>query len=221
MVIADQGSNNRRVFETSCGVEKDRPYLIHEDDKIYVLYDPSHLLKNIRNNLKKSGFSSNGVESSWSHIESLFLFDRKNRYRMASKLTYRQIYLPPFASLRVRFAAQVLSHTVAAGFSTLVESTVLPPEAKETATFAENFDQLFNAFNSATWKANQRMRHAFTATSGHKEFLLYILSWLTTLQSHSNRKLPCINGWIMDIQSLLSLWAVSYTHLTLPTRRTV
>ena len=125
---------------------------------------------------------------------------------MASKLTHRQIYLPPFASLRVRFAAQVLSHTVAAGLSTLVESTVLPPEAEETATFAENFDQLFNAFNSATWKANQRMRHAFTATSGHKEFLLCILSWLTTLQSHSNRKLPCINGWIMDIQALLSLW---------------
>ena len=169
------------------------------------MYDPPHLLKNIRNNLKKSGFSCNGVESSWSYKESLFLFDRKNRYRMAPKLIYRHIYLPPFASLRVRFAAQFLSHTVAAGLSTLLESTVLPPEAEETATFAENFDQFFNAFNSATWKANQRMQHGFMATSDHKEFLLHILSWLTSLQSHSNWKLPCMNGWIMDIHALLSL----------------
>ena len=168
------------------------------------MYDPPHLLKNIRNNLKKSGFSCNGVESSWSYKESLFLFDRKNRYRMAPKLIYRHIYLPSFASLRVRFAAQFLSHTVAAGLSTLVESTSCLRKQRRQPP-AENFDQFFNAFNSATWKAIQRMRHGFMATSGHKEFLLHILSWLTSLQSHSNWKLPCMNGWIMDIHALLSL----------------
>ena len=40
-----------------------------------------------------------------------------------------------------------------------------------TADFLEAFDQLFNAFNSCSLESSTRIKSAFTATSGHVEFL--------------------------------------------------
>lgn len=205
LVICDQGSNNRRVLETLLGATVDKPYFELNEEKIFVMYDLPHLLKNIRNNLKISGFSIGEEEISWQHIETFYKFDRMNAIRMAPKLTHRHIYVPPFAALRVKFAAQVLSHTVAAGLSTLHQLKVLPESAIETAKFVENFDQLFNSFNSSSWTSNQKMRHAFTDTSEHKTFLRDMLKWLRTINSNSGRKLPCVEGWMMAINSLLSL----------------
>ncbi|GFN89473.1 THAP domain-containing protein 9 [Plakobranchus ocellatus] len=68
--------------------------------------------------------------------------------RLASKLSKRHIELPNFAKLKVSLAVQVLSHTVAAGISTMVSFKALPPDATATAQFVEKFDQLFNCFNS-------------------------------------------------------------------------
>ena len=48
-VICDQGSNNRNFMQTLCGVSVGQPYFTHNGHKVYALYDPPHLLKNIRN----------------------------------------------------------------------------------------------------------------------------------------------------------------------------
>ena len=50
--------------------------------------------------------------------------------------------------MHVNLAAQVLSHSVAAGISTLVSLKHLPENAMYTAQFVEQFDALFNTFNS-------------------------------------------------------------------------
>ncbi|KAK7496579.1 hypothetical protein BaRGS_00012231, partial [Batillaria attramentaria] len=125
---------------------------------------------------------------------------------MAPKLTDKHIKLPPFAPLRVKYAAQVMSHTVAAGISTLVTFGVLPPEAEATAAFLETFDRLFNAFNSGSRTSNRKMRHALNEKSGHAEFLTETLLWLKSLHSNSSRALPCIAGWCLTIRALLLLW---------------
>ena len=52
--------------------------------------------------------------------------------------------------MRVNLAAQILSHSVAAGISCLVTCKELPEEAIYTAQFVEHFDNLFNTFNSRT-----------------------------------------------------------------------
>ena len=58
MVICDQGSNNRSVVNNSLGATVDKPTFERNESTIFVLYDPPHLSKNIRNNLKCSGFWS-------------------------------------------------------------------------------------------------------------------------------------------------------------------
>ena len=47
----------------------------HAEEKIFVFYDPPHLLKNIRNNFQKSGFTVWERRAGWSFIEDLFEFD--------------------------------------------------------------------------------------------------------------------------------------------------
>ena len=118
------------------------------------------LLKNIRNNFKKHGFVHGDDSIQWEHVVNFYNFDRRGGIKMAPKLTEQHIYLPMFTKMRVRLAAQVLSHSVAAGITTLARLNHLPMEALSTATFLENMDQLFNAFNSSTFLSKQKFGHA-------------------------------------------------------------
>ena len=212
VVLGDQGSNNRKLFNKCCNVTESEPFFLHNGKKIFALHDPPHLLKNIRNNFKKSGFVIDGTDISWHFVEQFYEFDKKNFVRMAWKLKKRHIVVPPFANLSVKLAAQVLSHSVAAGMSTLVQLGVLPTCAKETAVFIERFDCLFNVFNSGRLKSSSRMRHAMREKSSHHDFLLQTLAWLDTVQTPSSRSLPCLSGWKMAIRCLLDLFEDLHTN---------
>ena len=60
LVISDQGSTNINLFETLLGVTIDNPFFRHDNSQIFVMYDPPHLVKSVRNNLKNSGFNVDG-----------------------------------------------------------------------------------------------------------------------------------------------------------------
>ena len=126
VVVSDQGSNNRNLFEKMLGVTVEEPFFIHEERKVFCMYDPPHLLKNIRNNFKKHGFTIDNKDISWSHIQEFFKLDSSKAIRLAPRLTKAHIDLPPFAPLRVYLACQVLSHSVAAGISAMVQWEILP-----------------------------------------------------------------------------------------------
>ena len=205
-LVCDQGTNNRRFIETLAGVTADKPYLLHADQKVHIFYDPPHLLKSIRNNLQKTGFKHNENLISWDHIVKFYKFDQEGPIRMAPKLTYDHIYLPMFTKMRVNLAAQVLSHSVAAGISTLQRLGHLPEEAKATAEFVEFMDRLFNTFNSSNLNSHQCMGHAISENSGHMEFLNESLIFLNSLIPLAKRQVPCLTGWKISINSLKSLW---------------
>ena len=192
VLIGDQGSNNRNLFEKVLGASPKKPYFT-ASEKVFVLYDPPHLLRSIRNNLKKHGFSVGGVHVLWKYIEQFYQADSKLPIRMAPELTSRHIDLPPFAPLRVKLATEVLSHSVAAGISTLCSLKALPQEAQHTAEFVERMDQLFNVFNSSTLSSTAKMRYAMSENSKHKEFLADCLEWLSQVRSLGSCQLPCIS----------------------------
>ncbi|GFO35630.1 THAP domain-containing protein [Plakobranchus ocellatus] len=84
---------------------------------------------------------------------------------MAPKLTKRHILVPAFADLNVKLAAQVLSHTVAAGITTMIKLNAIPPTASTTAEFIDSFDKLFNCFNSRTLNQKGPMANAISSLS--------------------------------------------------------
>lgn len=71
---------------------------------------------------------------------------------MAPRLTAKHLELPPFSSMRVPLAAQVLSHSVVAGINTLSVLGKIESDAVHTAGFIEKIYQLFNACNSSSIK---------------------------------------------------------------------
>ena len=103
---------------------------------------------------------------------------------MAPKLQEKHIDLPPFSAMCVNLAAQVLSHSVVVGISTLSILGHLDAQAKHTARFIE----MFNAFNSISLECSQKFRHAIQNESGHMQFLKDALTFLDTIQLPSGQK---------------------------------
>ena len=85
------------------------------------MYDPPHLLKNVRNNLKKHGYTIGDSDITWDHIVEFYEKDSSKPVRTAPKLTKTHIDMPPFSALRVCLAAQVLSHSVASGMKFMAQ----------------------------------------------------------------------------------------------------
>ena len=104
--VSDQGSNNRSAIN-SLGVTIENPHFTVNGQKIHVLFDAPHLLKNIRNNLKKHNFSDNQYYYRWSHVEQLFKEDSSKPIRLVPKLTFKHINLPAFSTMSVPLAVQV------------------------------------------------------------------------------------------------------------------
>ena len=209
LVVCDQGSNNRSMIEKLVSVSS--PYFIHQDTKIYVLYDPPHLIKNIHNNFKRTGFTIGSDSIKWEYIKQFYDVDNEGSQipslKMAPKLTKKHIDLPPFTVMRVKLATQILSHTVAAGINTLVKLKKMDEAALPTANFIAKFNSLFDVFNSSTHRSQVPMRTALKKNSLHWSFLRDCSNWLKELkQAGTGKTLPCIEGWKLAIASMTMLW---------------
>ena len=66
--IDDQGSNIN-LFETELGLSIEKPFFTVNEKQIFIMYDPPHLVKNVRNNMKKHGFKIKEKVISWQHIK--------------------------------------------------------------------------------------------------------------------------------------------------------
>ena len=203
--MCDQGSNNRSLFQ-KLGVTVKQPYFTHNGKEIIVFFDPPHLLKNIRNNMKRTGYIVNGDAVSWDHIQALFARDRSDRWRLCHKLTEAHIDIPPLKQMKVSLAAQVLSHSVSAAIKHMVNSGDLPKQTLATSDFCENFDILFNCFNSITFDDGHEFRRPITKKSGQLAWLKSTRRWLNSIKVPTGRSLHCVEGWKLNIAALGRLW---------------
>ena len=116
---------------------------------MHYFYDSPHLLKSLRNTIKKYKLNIGGNVISWDHVVNFFLKDHEQKIRLAPKLTKKHMCEEGFSKMRVSLAAQVMSRTVAAGIYTHSIAGLLPQEAVHTAEFVYQVDRLFDCFNSA------------------------------------------------------------------------
>ena len=141
---------------------KDQPYFEIDNVKVFCLWDPPHLIKNIRNNWRNRSFQLDGDEITWAILEDLYAYDSRQEIRMCCRLTKKHVCLPPFASMRVRLAIQVLSHSVAVGIKTLAQIKQLKAQPQRNymaaAQFCENFGGLFDCFNSQRLKDSRKLK---------------------------------------------------------------
>ena len=128
VIMSDQRPNFHSLVNHVLEPMNQNPWFIHNNKKYFVMFDPPHLIKSIRNNLKKYSF----------HFEK----DKSLPIKAAPKLTEKHIHPNNFCKMKVKLATQVFSHTVAFTICTYVSVGALPSSAMGTAKLLSKFDSL-------------------------------------------------------------------------------
>jgi hypothetical protein len=124
--VCDMGTNNVKAMKL-LGSSTSEPFFQFQNQAIATIYDPPHLLKWTRNLFLKYNvqFKSEHVKSQLhvakrEHIERQYKRDRDKAICMLFKLTDAHLAPVTQCDMKVSLAAQVMSHTVAAGLYALV-----------------------------------------------------------------------------------------------------
>jgi len=127
-VVCDGASVNRGFFDlhkpvtkTKTGVVFDTVNLFAPERMLFFVSDIPHILKCIRNAFAKSGrhakckrkLTKNGQLILWTTFERFYLEDHESVWRQSHKLNAMNVYLGSFSCMRLPYAAQVMSNTVA------------------------------------------------------------------------------------------------------------
>lgn len=140
------------LFGANINVYSDdfKPYIINpvNNEKIYIILDPCHMLKLVRNTLgNKLEFFVNNNKIEWRYIESLYEYSRDTNLH-THKLTKRHIFWKQ-NPMNVRLAVQTFSNSVADSLQFVMEQKVPQFQGAETTIdFIRRIDKLFNIFNS-------------------------------------------------------------------------
>ena len=211
-VVSDLGSNFQKVLK-DLDITPLKPWFMHNGNKIFYLYDAPHLIKAIRNNLLKYNFHHGDKVASWKDIEAIYKKDSALSIRCCPKLTENHIHPNGFKKMKVKYATQVLSHTVAAAISMSVSVGALPTTASGTAEMISKFDQIFDSLNSSSFKDSKIFRRPMSADSPHEKFLSEMVDFISSLRvidPTTNKDvtniLKCLKGLKLTLNGTLALW---------------
>lgn len=84
-VTCDQDGTNRSVYR-GLQLTTEKPVFSVNDEAIHWFYDAPHLLKSLRNNLRKYDLKVQDNIVSWRYIEQFYAKDREQGIRLAPKL---------------------------------------------------------------------------------------------------------------------------------------
>ena len=218
--LADQGATNaaalKQLVERNGSVENQ--FFLVNGDKIAVMHDPPHLLKNIRNALLHYNiqFDSHKI-AKWEHIQNCYEIDSKNKFRMLYKINPEHLHLAKsFLKMRVCIAARTMSHTMAATISTMVAGGLLPADAFNTAEFVASIDKLFDSFNGTKpyLEKNKILKSCINRRSGHITFwnkmILEMQNWkfIDKITGEIRKTPKCLNGWISTMRGIKTVWQI-------------
>jgi len=83
----------------------------------------------------------------------------------------------------------------------------MPSEAVHTDEFLDRVDSLFDFFNSGNFGTTKLLRKPLTAREKQWDFLKECKELLASIKvANSKMTLPCVQGFIMNINSLIGLF---------------
>lgn len=165
---------------------------------LYFIADTPHLLKTIRNCFatssnkrylnKRTGkmmlrrrLAKNGQKILWASIVRLYHHQKDKTLRLAYKLNAQNVFLNGYSKMKVKYAAEVLSETVAQLLENLKWENL-----EETINFIRKVNAFFDMLNGAHSKQGKRKRNPNLAPYCSKEdqrfdkldeFLQYLQEW--------------------------------------------
>lgn len=177
-VVSDQGPNFQKLVKTSLKLNENNLFFYVDSLRILYLFDVPHLLKSTRNNFFSYIFELEDGKTSKSYLETFYNYDKVKEYRLCPKLSNDHIYPNNFQKMKVKLASQVFSHSVAAALNTYIDFQFLPQDAKITAKFIKNMNDLFDLLNSC----HLNNFNAFMGTERQVTFLNEMLALFENLK---------------------------------------
>lgn len=213
-LVCDQASNNRRAL-TLLGATKEEPTICVEGHKIFTLFDVPHLLKSQRNNFMnpKLQYIVNQNPVTWSDVTKTFEIDQGSATtRTMLKITSIHIAPTNFQKMRVKYAAQIFSHTVAAAIKTATASGQLVSSTSLcTADFIGRMNDIFDALNSKMLNDPNTKRRPLSIYDPNIELTLrdgiqFFKSIQIFERDRKRENIYCLGGFEWTIKSILLLW---------------
>ena len=210
VVMSDMGSNFQSLAN-HLQVTPEKPWFEYNNKKYFLMFDPPHLLKCVRNNLMKHVFKFGQLTATWKDIKDFYEKDKELTIRAAPKLTERHINPNNFCKMKVKYASQILSHTVAASLCTYVSIGGLPSAAMGTAEFVSKFDSVFDCVNSSKIHSPKKMKSAINEESSHISFLKEAITFIQELHVFEGDKeitnrIKCLKGWLVTLNAIILIW---------------
>lgn len=210
---SDMGPNFQK-FARLMGVSPENPYFYVDDSKIYYIHDVPHLFKCTRNCLlKKSIKVPAGDSVSWEYFSKVYELDKKLHFRLLHKLTDCHLNPSNKEKMRVKYAVQVLSSTMAACINTYISVKRLPEDAMTTADFTSKFDGLFDMLNSAVqFHESKPLKSGFSGTTEQSKYLKDMKTYISSLKVINDENIdvtkqqPFLRGWLITISAVECLW---------------
>ncbi|KAI4455767.1 hypothetical protein MML48_9g00017269 [Holotrichia oblita] len=198
--------------------------ILVDDVHIVPLFDPSHLLKSIRNNLLTKDLSfykeNKKFIAKWDHIISAYTIDRSYNIGILKKLNDFHVIPNKIKKMKVSCCTQVFSKTVAAAFKLCAMfnagdktgSTVVPAEALDTCELISFLDQVFDSVNCTLTSsvAGKELKKAVSRHSSHAEFWRKSIDVFRSMEfvprKSEDRKHPSVlKGWTRPLQGFLHI----------------
>lgn len=146
-VISDQGLYKLcNILEIST----ENSVFFANDHKMVYFYDTPHLMKSTRNSFLKYVFEYKDERASFKHVQHLVDFYSSKSYTPIPKITPVNLNPNSFEKMRVKYAVQLLSRTVAKSLKMLVTCNKIEKIAEENANMIEKFDNLFDCLNASS-----------------------------------------------------------------------
>jgi hypothetical protein len=84
--------------------------------------------------------------------------DTAHNPKLRKKLSNQHLFLDNFSKQSVELATQLLSRSVSSGICFCVSQSLMTSDSVNTAEFIENFDTIFDCFNSISPVNNTSIR---------------------------------------------------------------
>ena len=121
--------------------------------------------------------------------------------------------------MKVKYATQIFSHTVAAGICTYSSVGSLAPSALGIAELLSRFDSLFDCVNSSNLQSTKKLRSVITEKSSHIAFLQESINQINGIKVLSvnqdvTSRIKSMKGWLVTLNAIISIWNKLSKHCT-------
>ena len=214
-IVSDNHSANVLAYKLllkESGRSDDDLFIEHDYQKIYLLHDAVHLIKNVRNNLlnykrfvfpgfEYGGFKDTitfqGGDISWKLFHDVFEKDSllDAHLRKAPKMTHKVLH-PGNCKQNVSVALAIFHETTSAALTSYF------PEKKNGAEFLKLFNTWWLISNSKVQFSNNIIGHAAKKGDGKPEFCRALANWI---ENWSNERAPSFENFTFSLSTAKAL----------------